>query len=161
MNMHALLPLLLLTLASSACTHQLYVGQPLGGAVGAVAITVAPDDAVEVPTESVAEIERAFTDALREGGLRLDPHGSRLTGRIVHFEEGSRALRYLTAGLGTGAGKAIVVIAWELASPEGQVIAKLRTESDVAGGLFGGSMSSSLESAGQELAEYLKAPHPR
>jgi hypothetical protein len=143
---------------ASGCTHQLHVGKPLGAGVKEVALSVKAGSGVEVKPEMLQEVQATFASKLTDAGVVIDDRGVRVSGEIVHLEEGNRALRYL---IGSGLGRAVVVISWTVESSDGQPLAQLRTESEVSGGLFGGSLASSLESAAGELAEYLRTPVPR
>lgn len=69
------------------------------------------------------------------------------------FDEGSRALRYLFAGIGD-AGQGTLTVRTRYVNPAGTVLAETRTEGKIGAGFFGGSFDSAIKEVNERIAEY-------
>jgi len=147
--------LLLLILAQAGCAGHLHVGSPLAQPVSSVSLELATAPFVVVDPETLAEIRNAFQAELVDAGIQMDKNGPKLVGHITQLEEGSALARWAVGG---GAGRGSLVIAWSVEGDDGKQLATLRTESEVTGGLLGGSLKSGIHDAAEELSGYLVQP---
>jgi hypothetical protein len=82
--------------------------------------------------------------------------GTTLRYRFVGFTEGSRARRFLFGGIGN-VGETSIIIETEFVDQNGEVLARIQTEGRIDNGFMGGGMSSAIERAAEDIAEYARA----
>ena len=115
----------------------------------------APPPRLCSPAPTLAELERvcAMDAALFDGETPIFRRGDGITVRYryVGFNEGSRVGRYLTAGIG---GSSKVLLEADFVGPNGTLLARVRGEGSVSGGLFGGSNKTGIDKAIEEIADY-------
>ncbi|MGB3796834.1 MAG: hypothetical protein WA957_11085 [Alteraurantiacibacter sp.] len=142
----------------SACANSaLTVEQPYRGAQKFSTAMVQYDaSTVGVDDENIAYTTKKMEQALFGGDTPVFSQGSGLTVRYryVGFDEGSRFGRYLSGGL---AGGSKVVLETEFVSPTGEVLATVRGEGTVGGGLAGGSNKTGIDKAVEKVADYAAA----
>ena len=83
--------------------------------------------------------------------------GDKLTVKygFMTYDKGSQAARYFLGGLGGGEAK--MVIGAEFYDADGNLLAKIQSSGWLNGGIFGGSSSSAVKKAAEEIANYAKA----
>ena len=75
--------------------------------------------------------------------------------KFIQFDEGSRAKRYLTGGVGnSGEGSMTVDFTF---IKNGKEIGKIQTQGIIGSGFFGGSMDSAISSSVEGLIKYIKS----
>ena len=142
-----------LTLGGCA-NSSLLVEQPYAGDQRFAAASVSmADSTVDVDEDNTQYTERKLQEALFGGASPIFARGDGLDlrWRYVSFNEGSRAGRYLTAGL---AGGSKIVLEVEFVDASGTVLSTVRGEASVSGGLGGGSNKTGIDKAIAKIAEY-------
>lgn len=111
------------------------------------------DNSVPVDQNNVDYTARELDAALFDGNNPIFQRGEGIIVkyRYVGFNEGSRVGRYLTAGLG---GSSKVLLEADFIGPDGTLLARVRGEGSVNGGLFGGSNKTGIDKAVAEIADY-------
>ncbi|HYO47987.1 MAG TPA: DUF4410 domain-containing protein [Gemmatimonadota bacterium] len=159
---------------SSACaSHRYSVHEPVAKKFGAFdTVEVLPFTSA-VDTESGRKVADELPDALVEVLADATRKGSKdrmfsvvtrsadqtqgvltISGRILSFEEGSRAQRYL---IGLGAGKALATVECVFTDKaSGRQIAIASFDGELSGGLFGGSSSGAAEGVTKAVRDFLK-----
>lgn len=161
-------------IASSACaSHRYSVQEPVEKRFGAFdTIEVLPftsaigtESARSAADELPDALVEVLADATRKGSKdRLFPVVTRSTeqtggvltvsGRILSYEEGSRAQRYL---IGLGAGKATVTVECVFTDKAaGRQIAIASFDGELSGGLFGGSSDGAAKGVVKAVRDFLK-----
>jgi hypothetical protein len=139
----------------SACAGSLLtVEQPYTGSQRYEAAQLEYDDSsVPVDQNNIDYTTRAMDAALFDGETPIFRRGDGITVRYryVGFNEGSRVGRYLTAGIG---GSSKVLLEADFVGPNGTLLARVRGEGSVSGGLFGGSNKTGIDKAVEEIADY-------
>lgn len=113
-------------------------------------------DTVTVPEE----YRKLFANKIRERlyGTKQKPgpftegDGLTIEIKVVQFDEGSQALRYLTGGIGNSGEGSLQVQAHFL--DNGKKLAEILIEGRIGSGLFGGSMGEAVDKAAEQIAKY-------
>lgn len=163
----------IVALATSACaSHRYSVREPVGKKFGAfhtvevLPFTSAVDTeaarqvADQLPDALIAELAKATRKASKETMFSMvtDSAGSAevltISGRVLSFEEGSRAQRYF---IGLGAGKAFATVECVFTDKaSGQQVALATFDGELSGGLFGGSSGGAAEGVIQAIRDFLR-----
>lgn len=142
-------------LSLSACASSvLVVEQPYAGQERFTTANVEFDNGgVPIDNDNRAYTQEKLEEELFRGESPIFAMGEGLTvkWRYVGFNEGSRLGRYLTGGIGGGSK---VVLEVDFVSPTGEVLATVRGEGSVGGGLFGGSNKTGIDKAARHVADY-------
>jgi hypothetical protein len=166
--------LMVLLMATSACaSHRYSVQDPVDrkfGAFDAVEVqrftsTVDTETAREVadrlPGALIAELAKATRIRSKERMFSVvaDSVGAAegvltISGRVLSFEEGSRAQRYF---IGLGAGKAFATVECVFTDKaSGRQVAVATFDGELSGGLFGGSSGGAAEGVVQAIRDFLR-----
>lgn len=142
-------------LSLSACASSvLVVEQPYAGQEKFTAATVEFDNGgVPIDNDNRAYTQEKLEQELFMGDSPIFAKGDGLTvkWRYVGFNEGSRLGRYLTGGIGGGSK---VVLEVDFINQSGEILATVRGEGSVGGGLFGGSNKTGIDKAARHVADY-------
>jgi hypothetical protein len=80
-----------------------------------------------------------------------------LSGRVVHYNPGNRAMRYLTGPLwGVGRGNIIVNVKF-VDKASGKEIADSIFEGELKGGIFGGGINETYSKIAEEIVQFVKS----
>ena len=142
-------------LSLSACASSvLVVEQPYAGQEKFTAATVEFDNGgVPIDNDNRAYTQEKLEQELFMGDSPIFAKGDGLAvkWRYVGFNEGSRLGRYLTGGIGGGSK---VVLEVDFIDQSGEILATVRGEGSVGGGLFGGSNKTGIDKAARHVADY-------
>lgn len=166
--------MMVLIVAMSACaSHRYSVQDPVEKKFGAFdAVEVLPftstvdteaarQIADQLPGALVAELRKATRKGSKEPMFSVvtdsaGPAEGALTisGRVLSFEQGSRAKRYL---IGLGAGKAFATVECVFTDKvSGRQVAVATFDGELSGGLFGGSSDAAAEGIIQAILDFLR-----
>ena len=166
--------LVVLIVATSACaSHRYSVQDPVEKKFGAfdtvevlpftstVDTEAARQIADQLPGALVAELRKATRKGSKEPMFSVvtDSAASAegaltISGRVLSFEEGSRAQRYF---LGLGAGKAFATVECVFTDKaSGRQVAVATFDGELSGGLFGGSSGGAAEGVIQAIRDFLR-----
>ncbi|MGB7370785.1 MAG: hypothetical protein WA907_05995 [Erythrobacter sp.] len=144
-----------LALMTSACASSLLsVEQPYTGDARYQTANLQYDEsAVPVDQDNLEYTAEKMENALFDGDSPIFSRGDGITirYRYVGFNEGSRVGRWLTGGIG---GQSKVLLEVDFVDQSGDVVARVRGEGGVGGGLAGGSNKTGIDKAIAEVAEY-------
>jgi hypothetical protein len=161
-------------LATSACaSHRYSVREPVEKKFGAFdTVEVLPFTSA-VDTEAARQVADQLPDALVVELRKATRKGSKesmfsavtdsagpaegvltISGRVLSFEEGSRAQRYF---IGLGAGKAFATVECVFTDKaSGRQVAVATFDGELSGGLFGGSSGGAAEGVIQAIRDSLR-----
>jgi len=166
--------LVVLIVATSACASHRYSVQDAVerkfGAFHTVEVlpftsTVDTEEAHQIadqlPGALVAELRKATRKGSKEPMFSVvtDSAGSAegaltISGRVLSFEEGSRAQRYF---IGLGAGKAYATVECVFTDKaSGRQVAVATFDGELSGGLFGGSSGAAAEGVIEAIRDFLR-----
>lgn len=107
------------------------------------------------------EIKQKFANVL--GGLLFrnnvfssGPGGLALRYKFVQVEKGNQAQRWARHGVASG-GEGSMTVEVTYVDPEGQTLARISTKSEIASGVFGGSLDEAIGKAADEVAAYTQS----
>ena len=165
--------LMALLVATSACaSHRYSVQAPVDTKFGAFdAVEVHPFTSA-VDTEAAREVAEKLPGALIAELAKATRNGSKermfsvvadsagavagvltISGRVLSFEEGSRAQRYF---IGLGAGKAFATVECVFTEKaSGRQVAVATFDGELSGGLFGGSSGGAADGVVQAIRDFL------
>jgi hypothetical protein len=150
--------LALLALPLGACTSSnLIVEQAARAPVSVQSVNlVYGDSTVNVTDDAAAYLNERMRNAFHGGDAPAFAQGNDMTVRyrFVSYETGSRVVRYLLPGI---AGGSTMIVEAEFVSPSGEVIARVRGQGNVGGGIVGGSHNSAIDSAVNQIREFAVA----
>jgi hypothetical protein len=150
-------------------------------AIGYTRVAKAPDrplrnySSIEIPDLSgsdhvPAEVKNSIPDIVAEelakenlfakidrGSPGRDDAIILLTGRVVQYNPGNRAMRYLTGPLwGVGKGSIIVNVKF-VEKRSGTEIADSSFEGELKGGIFGGGINETYSKIAEEIVQFIKS----
>jgi hypothetical protein len=150
--------LLLAFAGASACASAtLDVVQPVPTEVDSTAIAVSDRTRGDLSPEGLDAFTAIVERELRDAGIDVlsaeRPGFAVVAGRVVRYDPGLRALRYLQIGFGTGT----IETVWTVRrSGSEEVVGACRIEGSVSSGTFGGSIGDVEADIGRALARFLK-----
>ena len=150
--------LLLISAPLAACASSaLTVEQAIRVPVRAASVNLArAESTVDVTADAQTYLDQKMHAAFHDGPNAFgDGNDVTIRYRFVTYQRGSRALRYIGAGI--LGGKAKVVVEAEFLSATGERIGLVRAEGEVAGGIAGGSHNSGIDKAVNEIRAYAQA----
>jgi len=171
--MKLLMTVLVVAMSASCASHRYSVQDPVEKRFGAFdAVEVLPftstveteaarQIADQLPGALVAELRKATRKGSKEPMFSVvtDSSGSApdalaISGRVLSFEEGSRAQRYF---IGLGAGKAFATVECVFTDKtSGRQVAVATFDGELSGGLFGGSSGAAAEGVIQAIRDFLR-----
>ncbi len=147
--------LALLAMPIAACTSSnLTVEQAARNPVRANSVNLQyADSTVQVSQDAQTYLQQRMNNAFLGGDAPAFRQGQDMTVRyrFVSFERGSRVARYLLPGI---AGGSTMIVEAEFVSPSGEVLARVRGQGNVGGGIAGGSHNSAIDSAVNQIREF-------
>lgn len=162
--------LLLIAVLPGCASHRYTVDEPVQTKFGTYSSVEVADFSSNVAGEQAQRlagalperIVRTLSEAKAASGAPLFATVSRsdetrqslrISGRILSFEEGSRAKRYL---LGFGAGKAYTTVECRFADERtGETIATATFDGELSMGIFGGSSDEAVDGMLKSIVEYV------
>ena len=162
-----------LVLTSACASHRYTVQEPVSTKFGAYNTVEVLPFTTAVDTEEGRTVAQELSDALVEALADATRKGSKVrmfstvtrstaetqgvlsvSGRILSFEEGSRAQRYF---IGLGAGKAYATVECVFTDKaSGQQVAIASFDGELSGGLFGGSSGGAAEGVVKAVRDFLR-----
>ena len=110
----------------------------------------AAQHAVEGDAEQIALFETKLREGLAAAGFADGP-GLTLRYRLIQYERGSQALRYVV-GLGVGRGSLTFEVTY--LDQAGSELGRVNVGGDISGGLLGGGFGEATTKAAQEAVDY-------
>jgi len=150
--------LLTICLSLSACgTARTSVENLSEEMIHARTIRIMPGEhTVYVPTRTHSQFAEDLAEELYEKIEFGYGDGVTVRYRFTGFDEGSRVSRFMFGGIGN-AGESSIIISSDFIDQNGQILATIRTEGRIDSGFMGGGMSSALERAAEDIADYARA----
>jgi hypothetical protein len=100
--------------------------------------------------------ENLFANVNRGNGAKEEP-AILLNGRVVQYNPGNRAMRYLTGPLwGVGKGSIIVNVKF-VEKGSGKELADSNFEGELKGGIFGGGINETYSKIAEEIVHFIKS----
>lgn len=113
---------------------------------------------IEVPAEIVEKFQKSMDKQFHEKGVFEREAGLQVKYTFVQFEAGNQFSRWFFGGIGN-AGEASLTVKVDFETPEGEHLSTINVSGKIGSGFFGGSVSSALDKAAGEAAEYAAAQY--
>lgn len=110
---------------------------------------------ITVPEEVNAQFKNSLENYLIEEVEFKRGCDLTISYRFISVNEGNQLVRWFMKGLGS-AGRGDMVIEATYINQAGQVIAKIRSESEISTGIFGGSFRCAIDRAAKEIANHAR-----
>lgn len=111
------------------------------------------EHSVAFDADQIALFERELRTRLAAPGGFQEGDGLMVRFRVVQYERGSQALRYI---VGFGAGRGSLTIEVVYLDSAGAELARINVGGDISVGLFGGGFGEATTRAAQEAADYAR-----
>jgi hypothetical protein len=144
------------TSVGACASVNLDVLRPVAVPVRSVSLDLRDDSRGEISPADLAQLASVVSEQLSDAGIEVvDPPRrdiAHVEGRVLRYDPGLRALRYVSIGFGTGS----VSTSWRMTAARSTEVAACRIDGSVSAGTFGGSIRDVEQEIGQALARFLQ-----